>query len=62
MITRAVAFAGLVAGLTSACDREAAKIEYSTRHVISAEDSAAVAAEKAAKVLPRANQSAWMRL
>ena len=53
---------GLVAGLTSAGGREAAPIEYSTRQVIAPEDSAAVAAEKAAKVLPRANQSAWMRL
>ena len=37
-------------------------IEYSTVQVISPEDSPAVIAEKAAKVLPRPNQSAWMRL
>lgn len=39
-----------------------AAIPYATEHVIAEGDSAAVIAEKAAKVLPRANQSAWMRL
>ena len=62
LVARGVLLGGLAAGLTSACGREAAPIEYSTRHVIAAEDSAAVRAEKAAKTLPRANQSAWMRL
>jgi alpha-L-fucosidase len=37
-------------------------IPYSTMQVISNGDSAAVIAEKAAKVLPRANQTDWMRL
>jgi alpha-L-fucosidase len=39
-----------------------ASIEYSTRQYISSRDSSAVIAEKAAKVLPRPNQSEWMRL
>ena len=38
------------------------EISYSTSQVIAAGDSDAVIAEKAAKVLPRPNQSAWMRL
>jgi alpha-L-fucosidase len=59
---RGVALAGLASVQTSACSRQSARIEYSTSHVISAEDSAEVAAEKAAKVLPRSHQSAWMRL
>jgi alpha-L-fucosidase len=37
-------------------------IPYSTLQPISDGDSSAVIAEKAAKVLPRPNQSAWMRL
>jgi alpha-L-fucosidase len=37
-------------------------IHYATVHVIAAGDSDAVIAEKAAKVLPRANQTDWMRL
>ncbi len=37
-------------------------IPYSTRQDISSDDSAAVVLEKAAKVLPRPNQMAWMRL
>ncbi|HEY5913933.1 MAG TPA: alpha-L-fucosidase, partial [Verrucomicrobiae bacterium] len=40
----------------------AAPIPYATRHVIAEGDSAAVIAEKAAKVLPRPNQTDWMRL
>jgi alpha-L-fucosidase len=39
-----------------------AAIPYATEHVIAESDSAAVIAEKAAKVLPRPRQSAWMRL
>ena len=39
-----------------------AQIPYSTMQVISNGDSAAVIAEKAAKVLPRQNQTDWMRL
>lgn len=37
-------------------------IPYATVQVISNGDSASVIAEKAAKVLPRANQTDWMRL
>jgi alpha-L-fucosidase len=37
-------------------------IPYSTMQVVSNGDSDAVIAEKAAKVLPRANQTDWMRL
>ena len=40
----------------------AAPIPYSTMQVVSNGDSDAVIAEKAAKVLPRANQTDWMRL
>jgi alpha-L-fucosidase len=36
--------------------------DYATTQVIAADDSPAVIAEKAANVLPRPNQSAWMRL
>lgn len=39
-----------------------ASIEYATIQVVLPDDSSAVIAEKAAKVLPRPNQSAWMRL
>jgi len=39
-----------------------ARVDYATTQVIAADDSAALIAEKAAKVLPRPNQSAWMRL
>ena len=39
-----------------------APIPYATLQVISNGDSSSVIAEKAAKVLPRANQTAWMRL
>ena len=41
---------------------KSAPVEYSTEQVISNGDSDAVIAEKAAKVLPRANQTDWMRL
>jgi alpha-L-fucosidase len=41
---------------------EAASIGYSTIQLISSDDSSAVIAGKAAKVLPRPNQTAWMRL
>jgi alpha-L-fucosidase len=40
----------------------AGTVPYATEHVVNAGDSPAVIAEKAAKVLPRANQTAWMRL
>ncbi|HEY9154414.1 MAG TPA: alpha-L-fucosidase [Opitutaceae bacterium] len=38
------------------------RVEYSQLQYISPEDSDDIVVEKAAKVLPRANQSAWMRL
>lgn len=37
-------------------------IEYSTQQYLSGSDSAATIEEKAAKVLPRPNQTTWMRL
>ena len=40
----------------------AGPIPYAAMHVIAEGDSAAVVAEKAAKVLPRKNQTDWMRL
>ena len=51
-------------GQTSAnsANQKPASIPYSTMQVISNGDSGAVIAEKAAKVLPRANQTDWMRL
>jgi alpha-L-fucosidase len=39
-----------------------ALIAYDTTQVITADDTDSVIAEKAAKILPRPNQSAWMRL
>jgi len=57
-------FLALVRGQTLADTNAAAPapIPYSTMQVISEGDSDAVIAEKAAKVLPRANQTDWMRL
>jgi len=54
----------LALGCSLAIIRAAApgQIPYSTMQVISNGDSTAVIAEKAAKVLPRANQTEWMRL
>jgi alpha-L-fucosidase len=46
----------------SAQDAAPAPIPYATVQVISNGDSDAIIAEKAAKVLPRANQTEWMRL
>ena len=48
-----------LAGISAAA---AEPIPYATMQVISNGDSDAVIAEKAAKVLPRANQTDWMRL
>lgn len=45
-----------------AADTAVAPIPYSTLQVIEEGDSDAVIAEKASKVLPRPNQTAWMRL
>jgi alpha-L-fucosidase len=49
-------------GLALAVAAGAATIPYAHEHVISPGDSPAVIVEKAAKVLPRSNQSDWMRL
>lgn len=49
-------------GAQAADSASAAPIPYSTVQVISSGDSNAVIAEKAAKVLPRPNQTTWMRL
>jgi alpha-L-fucosidase len=43
-------------------NQNSALIEYANEQVINESDAAAVIAEKAAKVLPRANQTDWMRL
>jgi alpha-L-fucosidase len=48
--------------LANANETALAPIEYSTLQHISSDDSSAVIAEKAAKVLPRPNQMDWMRL
>ncbi|MBI2513298.1 MAG: alpha-L-fucosidase [Opitutae bacterium] len=47
---------------TLASSAASAAIPYSTLQTISPEDSPEIAVEKAAKVLPRPNQTAWMRL
>ncbi len=52
----------MACGQTAAGNREPAPIPYATMQVISNGDSDAVVAEKAAKVLPRPNQTDWMRL
>jgi len=57
-----VVILALARGHALADDGPAAQIPYSTMQVISIGDSDAVIAEKAAKVLPRANQTDWMRL
>ena len=55
----AAACALCATGFGAATDNE---ITYATTQVIQPGDSAAVIAEKAAKVLPRPNQVAWMHL
>jgi alpha-L-fucosidase len=60
--TRRYVLTGLAVGLFGGWQRGPEPIDYATHHVIVAKDSPAVIAEKAAKTLPRANQSAWMRL
>jgi alpha-L-fucosidase len=52
----------LARGHALADDGTATPIPYSTMQVISNGDSDSVIAEKAAKILPRANQKEWMRL
>jgi len=65
--TLAASFLMLVASARGQAPADAgaaapAPIPYATLQVISNGDSDAVIAEKAAKVLPRANQTDWMRL
>jgi alpha-L-fucosidase len=52
----------LPCGQILANENTAAPIPYATEQVVKGGDSAAVIAEKAAKVLPRKNQTDWMRL
>jgi alpha-L-fucosidase len=52
----------LAAGAWAAALQAAPAIPYAPLHVIEPGDSPAVVAEKAAKVLPRANQVDWMRM
>jgi len=52
----------LVAGGAASEAADPVRVDYATTQVIAAGDSPAVIAEKAGKVLPRPNQSAWMRL
>ena len=58
-ITAAALLLSLLVGAAHGASKP---ITYATEHVISAGDSEAVIAEKAAKVLPRPNQVDWMRL
>lgn len=58
MTTMAIALALALSRLAGA----AGPIPYASEHVVAPGDSAAVISEKAAKVLPRPNQSAWMRM
>jgi alpha-L-fucosidase len=44
------------------CAQAAEAVDYATQHVIAPGDSPELIAEKAAKILPRPNQTAWMRL
>jgi alpha-L-fucosidase len=57
-----VLYGGLVAPLAAVAASDPSPISYATEQVIAPQDSPAVIAEKAAKVLPRSNQTAWMRL
>jgi alpha-L-fucosidase len=53
----------LALALALACTgTHAAPVPYATEHVIAADDTPATIAARAARTLPRANQSAWMRL
>lgn len=53
---------GAVSGAKAADSTSPAPIPYAAVQVIGDGDSSAVIVEKAAKVLPRPNQTAWMRL
>lgn len=62
LIASAALALSLALVVAAAAAAATAPIPYATEHVIAEGDSPAVIAEKAAKVLPRPNQSAWMRL
>jgi alpha-L-fucosidase len=64
IVVAAAPFHGAAAdqSLPSAAKPESSAIPYATMHVVAEGDSPAVIVEKAAKVLPRPNQTAWMRL
>jgi len=64
LVTASVMFLALARGPSSASDTSTVPdpIAYATLQVLSSNDSSSVIVEKAAKVLPRANQTAWMRL
>jgi alpha-L-fucosidase len=53
---------GLLFALSGGIWVRAGAADYATQQVIAAGDSPALIVEKAAKVLPRPNQSGWMRL
>jgi len=52
----------LAAPASPSASPKSAQVDYSTEQVILPGDSQEVIVERAAKVLPRANQTAWMRL
>lgn len=60
--SNSVMFAVLVAIAPAVGAQDSDTIPYAFTHRITAEDSPATIAGKAAKTLPRPNQSAWMRL
>jgi alpha-L-fucosidase len=58
-----IALSAVICTRVSAADVAAkTRVDYATQQVIGPGDSPALIAEKAAKVLPRPNQTAWMRL
>lgn len=59
LTTASAALAGMVTAQSAPSERE---IPYATLHTILSSDTPAQRAEKAAKVLPRPNQTRWMRL
>jgi alpha-L-fucosidase len=54
--------AGACAFVSAADTSGKPRVDYAMQQVVAAGDSPALIAEKAAKVLPRPNQTAWMRL
>lgn len=62
IVRRLVALVSLLASLPSATAKSSEPVDYSFVQSVTTEDSPALVVEKAAKVLPRPNQTAWMRL